>query len=213
VVAEEIRVADVALIAAAAAPAADSSLCAAVIPSPQACASGVGVADLTGWPVGLRTNAAASLVFAATELANATHAPVVDSGALPSQHAVALGIPADDPVLAARADALSLKPPDNDEGYALDVSDGGVVLVARAPAGVFYGVQTLLQLLLANGSAPACRIVDWPSLPTRGAYMFGASSEIRTRNLLIPTPSPLTRRLTLRISLQVGRIGRRATRP
>src|SRR5262245_7865287 len=33
------------------------------------------------------------------------------------------------------------------EGYRLKITADGVVLTARQPAGIFYGVQTLLQLL------------------------------------------------------------------
>ena len=128
--------------------------CRKVIPTPQSCTPHAGVADLGGWPVGLRANSVASLTFAATELANATHSTVVDTGALGDLPAVALGLPAEDPILAARASVLSLTPPDNDEGYALDVSATGVVLVARAPAGV--GSHHCVGTHSRRGLPPLC---------------------------------------------------------
>jgi hypothetical protein len=58
-----------------------------------------------------------------------------------------------------------------DEGYGLEVGADGVVVVAPTPAGLFYGVQTLKQLIRANadpdGSIPCCRIVDWPGMRYR----------------------------------------------
>jgi hypothetical protein len=59
-----------------------------------------------------------------------------------------------------------------DEGYVLDVNADGVVAVANAPAGVFYAVQTLRQLVkrLPDGrtAIEGVRIRDWPGLRYRG---------------------------------------------
>ena len=67
------------------------------------------------------------------------------------------------------------------EGYELSVSKEKVRIVARAPAGLFYGVQTLRQLLpyrLEFTAAlpspmqiPAVRIVDAPRYEWRGAML------------------------------------------
>ncbi|WP_412061722.1 beta-N-acetylhexosaminidase [Rubrivirga sp. IMCC45206] len=67
------------------------------------------------------------------------------------------------------------------EGYALDVAASGVEIVASAPAGLFYGVQTLRQLLpvrVEYGAAlfrplpiPAVRIVDAPRFAWRGMML------------------------------------------
>jgi hexosaminidase len=67
------------------------------------------------------------------------------------------------------------------EGYQLDVTSGGVQLQALAPAGLFYGVQTLRQLLppwvesatvqAGPWAAPAVHITDYPRYPYRGVML------------------------------------------
>jgi hexosaminidase len=53
------------------------------------------------------------------------------------------------------------------EGYRLDV--GAVLRIeARTPAGVFYGTQSVLQLLRRGPRIPAGRARDWPRYPERG---------------------------------------------
>lgn len=66
------------------------------------------------------------------------------------------------------------------EGYRLQISPDSLVLVAREPAGLFYGVQTLVQLL-ADGqfyqpekrcwNLPALRISDQPAFGYRGMHL------------------------------------------
>ena len=56
------------------------------------------------------------------------------------------------------------------EGYALEVREREIVCAAKEPAGLFYGLQTLCQLIRANrrGSALPCVMIrDWPSLRWR----------------------------------------------
>jgi hexosaminidase len=58
-----------------------------------------------------------------------------------------------------------------EEGYVVEVRPERITVAARTGAGVFYGVQTLKQLVRANrtGDAiPCVTIVDWPSLRYRG---------------------------------------------
>lgn len=69
-----------------------------------------------------------------------------------------------------------------DEGYELNVTAKGVMIRANKPAGLFYGVQTLLQLLppeiesktAATGviwSVPQVQIMDYPRFAWRGIML------------------------------------------
>jgi len=67
---------------------------------------------------------------------------------------------------------MKLDPAMHDEGYAL-VSDekGGLAVIAETPAGLFYGAQTVKQLIRGSGKdtvllVPALR--DWPAMAHRG---------------------------------------------
>jgi hexosaminidase len=87
-----------------------------------------------------------------------------------------------------------LSSPDNTlgtEGYKLSVSSGTVVISANKPAGLFYGSQTLLQLLpkdiesknVVSGitwSAPAVEVNDQPRFGWRG-LMFDVSRHFFTK--------------------------------
>lgn len=58
----------------------------------------------------------------------------------------------------------------NEEGYVLSVSGREVVVAGRTPAGVFYGMQTLKQLVRGEGAnthLPGVRITDWPTMRWR----------------------------------------------
>ena len=59
--------------------------------------------------------------------------------------------------------------PENPEGYVLEVSKSGVRISARDVRGVFYGIQTLGNLLMnANGEPLSCMTIrDWPDLEMR----------------------------------------------
>lgn len=68
------------------------------------------------------------------------------------------------------------------EGYTLDVSSSLVILRANEPAGLFYGIQTLLQLFPAEIESreivkkgywlvPGCKITDKPRFAWRGLML------------------------------------------
>ncbi|MBE3574218.1 MAG: family 20 glycosylhydrolase [Firmicutes bacterium] len=62
------------------------------------------------------------------------------------------------------------------EAYRIRVGQHGILVLGASPAGVFCGVQTLLQLLASaevgrSGNLPALEITDWPSYPDRGVML------------------------------------------
>src|SRR5215471_10230860 len=61
-----------------------------------------------------------------------------------------------------------------EQGYLLDVEPGQVLVAGKDGPGLFYGVQTLRQLVI--GQSPKAEILgvtvrDWPSLPYRGTQV------------------------------------------
>ncbi|MCD8193158.1 MAG: family 20 glycosylhydrolase [Tannerellaceae bacterium] len=63
------------------------------------------------------------------------------------------------------------------EGYTLDITPGKVKIAAVTPAGIFYGLQTLRQLLLLDHQSgnvimlPALHIADQPAFGWRGSMI------------------------------------------
>jgi hexosaminidase len=64
------------------------------------------------------------------------------------------------------------------EGYTLEINDGQVMITGNTPAGVFYGIQSLMQLLPVRLSSnnttvplPAVKIVDNPRFAWRGVML------------------------------------------
>jgi hexosaminidase len=58
------------------------------------------------------------------------------------------------------------------EGYSLQVTRTRILIEAAHPAGLFYGVQTLLQLAeQGRGRVRGLRIVDWPDMEFRAVHV------------------------------------------
>lgn len=77
------------------------------------------------------------------------------------------------------------------EGYVVDVAPNAITVSANEPAGLFYGAQTLLQLLpkeiesksvvqSMSWTAPAVRVTDFPRFGWRG-LMFDVSRHFFTK--------------------------------
>ncbi len=67
------------------------------------------------------------------------------------------------------------------EGYSLVVNRNDVRVEASAPAGAFYGAQTVAQLLRhgrhGEVEIAGARVADWPSFPFRGAHLFPSGED------------------------------------
>jgi len=65
--------------------------------------------------------------------------------------------------------------PESEEGYVLRIENGSVEIVSRGESGLFYGCQTLEQLLEdardTGVSVPACKITDFPGLSYRAIHI------------------------------------------
>ncbi|HZO62275.1 MAG TPA: beta-N-acetylhexosaminidase [Gaiellaceae bacterium] len=121
-------------------------------------------------PVSLAPGAGAFVVRASSAVSVAPATP--ETRRIAASLAAMLGSrtgPAGSPV------ALELGGPARlgDEGYELTVASRTVGLVARRPAGLFHGVQTLRQLLPVSGPRriPAVHIRDRPRFAWRGAML------------------------------------------
>ena len=62
------------------------------------------------------------------------------------------------------------------EAYILEVlkhKDGeeDIIIAARGPAGVYYGLASLLEMITANGSIKALGLQDYPDMKWRGVYL------------------------------------------
>ena len=56
------------------------------------------------------------------------------------------------------------------EGYLLSAGPGGVRIVANTDSGVFYGAQTLLQLVREDKMVPTAEVADIPVMAFRGVH-------------------------------------------
>ena len=55
----------------------------------------------------------------------------------------------------------------HEQSYKLTVRTDGIALEAKSRQGVFYGAQTLAQLIGNGRAVPTVEIRDWPAIPRR----------------------------------------------
>jgi hypothetical protein len=83
------------------------------------------------------------------------------------------------------------------EGYLIDVTPQRVTVTANTPAGAFYGVIMLCDLVQRDGERwklPSGRITDWPSLEWRGLHvLFGSRTSIASIETIISDVMPKLR--------------------
>jgi hexosaminidase len=84
---------------------------------------------------------------------------------------LAAGCAAPDEQVGARlvVDLLQVSQP---EGYRLEINPKGITIQGHDPAGIYYGVCTLAQLIEQAGlDLPGLRIADWPDFAARGVLL------------------------------------------
>ena len=69
------------------------------------------------------------------------------------------------------------------EGYELEIEENKITLIGNSPAGIFYGIQTLRQLL-DNENVPCLTITDYPGFLYRGFYHDVTRGKIPTLDTL-----------------------------
>jgi len=145
-----------------------------LLPKPQQIRYGSGHLPLDGLNVRLAPEASDEDKFAARELA----------GILSARTAMPVRVvekpPFGDPsIVLRRTGAIGAlagpgeQPgPESREAYRLTLNPDGGEIRASSSAGLFYGVETLRQLLDAGSTVlPEVEIHDWPSLPYRGTMV------------------------------------------
>jgi hexosaminidase len=66
---------------------------------------------------------------------------------------------------------IRLDPVMHDEGYGIVPTEKGLAVIADTSAGIFYGVQTVKQLIQGRGAAATLQVAtirDWPAMRYRG---------------------------------------------
>lgn len=119
---------------------------------------------------------AAETLIDEIEAAGGPKLKITTSRSAPKSNVIYLARVGDDKRLGAILETHNLGIDDkfNDEGYALDAESRRIIIGARTGEGVFYGAQTLRQLIHRGAdnqtSVPAIAIKDWPAMRWRGVH-------------------------------------------
>jgi len=145
-----------------------------LVPRPQEIRYGTGSLRLNRLQIRLGPASSREDRFAADELASRlsaiAHAPVALGGT--GAGATITLIRTGDVAALPLADEPTGR--ESRESYALKITPSGAEVRGRSSAGVYYGVQTLLQMVEGDGSSavlPEADVRDWPSLAYRGFMM------------------------------------------
>ncbi len=146
-----------------------------MVPQPQKIQYGKGRFELGSAVIRFASNSGAEDRFAAQELSAILSARLgkklpISEQAMSGKQIVLNRTGAADPLPGPKE-----KPgPDSREAYTLRITPDVAEIRAKSSAGIFYGVQTVLQLVSGAGEEaflPELEIQDWPSLSYRGLMM------------------------------------------
>jgi|SRR5579871_2402854 len=104
--------------------------------------------------------------------------PEAAGSTLPSAPFVLIGLVSDQPALKQlKADRKRELPKGGlgAEGYLLDIAPQRILLTAEKPAGLYYGIQRLLNQSDQGTSLPCAKIADWPEMRLRGLHVLVGS--------------------------------------
>lgn len=72
------------------------------------------------------------------------------------------------------------------QGYNLMVNKDGALLEASDEAGIFYGLQTMIQIINTHGiKLPHCNISDYPDFKSRGVMLDVSRCKVPTMNSML----------------------------
>lgn len=155
-----------------------------VIPQPQKITYGKSKLTLKDLAIGFTKAPSEEDWFAAQELAGAieetTRSAVPIKGAAFSGPAIVLERTGGIDPLAVPDEKTG---PGSRESYTIRITDNGVKISSPSSAGLFYGVQTLRQMVEGIGDGaflPEVVVEDWPSMPYRGFMMDMSHTQLPT---------------------------------
>lgn len=145
-----------------------------LLPAPQQITYGNGALPLAGLPIQLGPGTTEEDRFAAQTLSvcisQSTGAPgaIIDAGP-EGAHSITLTRTGDSDALPVPGETPG---PDSREAYTLHITASGAEVKARSSAGIFYGVQTLCQMIeQPTGVLPEAQVNDWPVMAYRGTMV------------------------------------------
>jgi hexosaminidase len=145
-----------------------------ISPAPQTVTYGSGSLPLAGLQIRLVQNATDDDRFSAKELAtcitNSTETTTTITEGLSGAPNIFLDRTGDLSPLALPGE----KPgPASREAYSIEITSQGAQVRAQSTAGIFYGVQTLCQMIehKHGSSLPEAQVTDWPGLAYRGTMV------------------------------------------
>ncbi|RLI95751.1 MAG: hypothetical protein DRO99_05405, partial [Candidatus Aenigmatarchaeota archaeon] len=148
-----------------------------IIPLPQVINEKGFYVPLDGWHIETHQNE--RYMFSARWLQDRMVSPLTITGIGNSVNRILLGNINDAQVKAALKDrGIEFPAGLGEEGYILDVFNDEIIIAANAPNGIFYGVQTLLQLLRYDNSVEAVSVTDWPDSKIRGVVISNRRSPL-----------------------------------
>lgn len=93
------------------------------------------------------------------------------------------GVTANEPSIVLELGKVSTPDSTSEEAYKLNITASAITIIGVGKAGLFYGLQTLKQLIDDAKNVTACSITDWPSFSWRG-YMIDAGRNYQPMDLL-----------------------------